>query len=256
VENEVQVRSESAIEQSVTRENTKVLSDIENFAPEIISPSLVEKPRGNELWTSLLIVLVIGTAVLLGVAIGWHGAAKGVNSATPASKLMPSTVSANSNPSAVSQSATAVPESTQPANMNGSLNPEVKPATPVSSSLATGGLVVTQNGKVIYRSVPQNANSTPAVGAAVNAGARLIHRVAPEYPAEAREQNLQGTVVLVVDIESDGTVGEIGVASGDPILAGAAMKAVKQWRYQPYSVNGQPVERQTRISIKFTLPPS
>jgi TonB family protein len=252
---EIGVAAESA-EQNIAYEKSAVIGDQDqNFAPEAISLPPGEKPRGNELWTSTLIVLVIGAAVLLGVAIGWHSAARGVSGTSQAPKSEPATVSANSKPG-INPSPAAGSDATQPANLEGTPNSEGKSTASASSSLSTGGLVVTQNGKVIYRSTPEGSGPNPATSTATNSGTRLIRRVEPEYPQEAREQDIQGTVVLVVTIQSDGTIGEIGVASGDPLLANAAVKAVKQWRYQPYSVNGQPVERQTRISIKFTLPPS
>jgi TonB family protein len=251
--NETEASLESTDQARADEKTTIFRSDHLNLAPEIISLPSTEQLRGNEVWTSILIVLVIGTAVLLGVAIGWHGAAKEV-SGPATGKLAPTTVSANSKPVGDLQLPTAGADSAQPPNLGGSPNPGARPASPAATSLATGGLVVTQNGKVIYRSLPEGTTPNSTASAAANSGARLIHRVDPEYPPEAREQNLQGTVVLAVEIRGDGSIGEIGVASGDPILADAAMKAVKQWRYQPYAVNGQPVERQTRISIKFVLP--
>jgi TonB family protein len=84
----------------------------------------------------------------------------------------------------------------------------------------------------------------------------LIHRVEPEYPPEAKAQNLQGAVVLVVQINGDGTVGDIGVTSGNPLLAKAAVDAVKQWKYQPLFVNGRAAESQAQITVRFKLPPS
>jgi TonB family protein len=219
------------------------------------------KSPSSELWTSLLIVLVIGTAVLLGVAIGWHGAARGGSSPAEAVRPAPSTVSASSNPSSEFEPPSALPpsDSTQPANASTagqSVNLGVRIAAPASASPPVGGLVVTENGRVVYRSVPQGGAQGSVAGPGANLGTRLIHRVAPEYPPEAKERNIQGTVVLLVEIQADGTIGEVGIASGDPLLARAAVKAVRQWRYQPYSVQGQPAQRQTRISIKFSLAPS
>jgi TonB family protein len=226
-----------------------------NFA---LAPTLApveERPRSAELWTTLLIVLVIGTAVMLGIAIGWHSAATGIGgSAADRSAAAPSTVSANSNPTSSSVS----PNPSQPANdvaRDSSLSSAEKIAFPASPSLPTGGLLVTQDGRVIYRSAPGSAAANSPPGAAADSGARLLRRVNPDYPPEAKDQNIQGTVVLVVEILADGSIGEVGVASGDPLLAKAAVKAVRQWRYQPYSVHGQPIERQTRISVKFTLAP-
>jgi len=85
--------------------------------------------------------------------------------------------------------------------------------------------------------------------------AKLIKRVSPEYPEEARQKAIQGTVVLNVVLRKDGSVTVQNVAEGDPILSPAAIEAVRQWRYTPTVLNGQPVEIQTKISVVFTLAP-
>jgi protein TonB len=82
----------------------------------------------------------------------------------------------------------------------------------------------------------------------------VVHRVEPEYPEQARQQRIQGPVVLETRIHPDGTVEDLKVVSGQPLLADAAIAAVKQWRFRPHSVNGRQVEMQTRVTIKFTLP--
>jgi protein TonB len=85
------------------------------------------------------------------------------------------------------------------------------------------------------------------------AEANLIHDVAPTYPAEAGRARIEGTVVLMAVIGEDGTVKDVRVESGLPILAQAAIDAVKRWRYKPYTLNGEPVEVDSRITINFTL---
>ena len=81
----------------------------------------------------------------------------------------------------------------------------------------------------------------------------LLHDVAPEYPQEAGRARIEGMVVLLAVIGSDGTVRNLQVKSGLPMLAQAAIDAVKQWRYRPYMLNGEPVEFDTQITINFTL---
>ena len=83
--------------------------------------------------------------------------------------------------------------------------------------------------------------------------ANLIHDVAPTYPAEAGRARIEGAVVLLAVIGKDGSVQDVRVESGLPILAQAAIDAVKQWRYRPYLLNGEPVEVDSRITINFTL---
>lgn len=85
------------------------------------------------------------------------------------------------------------------------------------------------------------------------AEANLIHDVPPQYPPEAGRSRIEGTVVLMAVIDKDGTVRDVRVESGLPILAQAAIDAVKQWRYKPYVIDGQPVEVDSRITINFTL---
>ena len=81
----------------------------------------------------------------------------------------------------------------------------------------------------------------------------LVKKVQPEYPREAREKHVQGTVKLKAEISKEGNVTDLTVVSGDPLLAPAAMEAVKQWKYKPYLLNGQPVIVETQVSVLFEL---
>ena len=83
--------------------------------------------------------------------------------------------------------------------------------------------------------------------------ALLIHRVQPDYPQVAKEIHLSGNVELRAIIGTDGTVENIEVVSGNPILANAAVSAVKQWRYQPTRLSGIPVEVETVITVQFRM---
>jgi protein TonB len=85
------------------------------------------------------------------------------------------------------------------------------------------------------------------------AEANLIHDVAPTYPPEAGRARIEGTVVLLAVIAKDGTVRDVRVERGLPVLAQAAIDAVKQWRYKPYLLNGEPIEVDSQITINFTL---
>lgn len=81
----------------------------------------------------------------------------------------------------------------------------------------------------------------------------LVHQVQPVYPAIARAARVEGTVVLAAVINRDGSIQNLHVVSGHPMLVLAAIDAVKQWRYRPYMLSGQPVEVETQISVIFTL---
>ncbi len=90
------------------------------------------------------------------------------------------------------------------------------------------------------------------MGGAVAAG-RLVKRVSPTYPENARTSYTQGTVRLLAVIQEDGSMGELRVAKGVCTLSKAAIDAVKQWKYQPFTVNGQPIRIYTTIETSFTL---
>jgi len=77
--------------------------------------------------------------------------------------------------------------------------------------------------------------------------------VNPEYPSDAREQHIQGVVILKVNIDKEGNVYNVELISGHPLLAPAAMAAVRQWKYKPYLLNGMPVEVETQVQVNFVL---
>ena len=81
----------------------------------------------------------------------------------------------------------------------------------------------------------------------------LTKRVEPSYPPVAREARIHGEVVLTAIIDKDGNIENLQLLSGHPMLAPAAIDAVKQWRYKPYLLNGQPVEVETTITVNFEL---
>jgi TonB family protein len=81
----------------------------------------------------------------------------------------------------------------------------------------------------------------------------LVKRVQPKYPQKARQDNIQGQVVLQAEISEKGAIDSLTLVSGDHILAPAAIEAVKQWRYKPYLINGKPIRVRTRIIVNFWL---
>src|SRR5258706_5652346 len=81
----------------------------------------------------------------------------------------------------------------------------------------------------------------------------LVKRVNPEYPSEARKGRIQGTVVMHAIISKAGDIATLDLVSGDPMLAPAAIDAVRQWKYKPYLLNGKAVEVDTQIAVNFTL---
>jgi periplasmic protein TonB len=85
------------------------------------------------------------------------------------------------------------------------------------------------------------------------AEANLLHKVQPVYPPLAREARVQGAVELRAIISKAGTIENLIVVRGHPMLARAALEAVKQWRYRPYLLNNEPVEVETDITVNFLL---
>jgi protein TonB len=99
---------------------------------------------------------------------------------------------------------------------------------------------------------PPKGPSRIKLGGQVQA-AKVVAQPQPAYPALARQARIQGNVVLHAIIDKDGRVGQLEVVSGHPLLVQAALDAVKQWRYQPTQLNGDPVEVDTTITVTFVL---
>jgi TonB family protein len=95
---------------------------------------------------------------------------------------------------------------------------------------------------------PQRVRITQGISAGL-----LIKKVQPQYPENAKQARVQGQVVLQVEISKEGTVRNLQLISGDPMLAPAAIEAVKQWIYKPYLLNGEPVAVETQVIVNFTL---
>jgi TonB family protein len=131
---------------------------------------------------------------------------------------------------------------------------------------AMGELVVSQNGKVIYRQEPSSAGSASAqnpAGTGVSkavmissetANQYVVKRVEPEYPEQARADHISGPVTLEAIVAKDGSVKTVKTISGDPELAAAARQAVSQWQFKPFTQQGKPAEFQTKVTVNFRLP--
>jgi TonB family protein len=205
-----------------------------------------------EAWTlvvgTIAILMIIALSFLIGSRIGWLGRPSGA--VVPARLPVPASEQA-----AVPQTAPAK----QPPKASGS-------SAKVPSS--DGGLVVYEQGKVIFRmnpaspkqTVPPASPDTTAAGiarvwlAADLAESRLVQRSEPHYPAEALAAHRSGNVVLEVVVGEDGSVTSTRPVSGDPLLTAAAADAVRNWHYEPYRVQGHPAQFQTDVTLKFSLP--
>ncbi|MFZ0293016.1 MAG: TonB family protein [Candidatus Sulfotelmatobacter sp.] len=111
-----------------------------------------------------------------------------------------------------------------------------------------GGIISSTPVAVPKVATPQRVR----VSAGVTSGL-LIRKVNPSYPPLARQARISGTVILRAVISKDGSIENLSLVSGHPMLAPAAIEAVKQWKYKPYLLNGEPVEVDTEIQVNFTL---
>ena len=129
------------------------------------------------------------------------------------------------------------------------------PAESVAGNMPGGTQPGEQGG--IAPSVPREGrDSAPPQRVRVSQGVMasfVITKVPPNYPADAKQARIQGTVLMTVIIDKEGNVSNIQLVSGHPILAPAAVDAVKQWKYRPYLLNGAPVEVETQVQVNFTL---
>jgi TonB family protein len=236
--------------------------------------------RPKDHWTSVLTLAVIALALFLGWMMGYVRRPRGplgpkpgasVNAAAQPAQVKPLDASSSS-PSA----AAAVPDQPTPATATTAPVPsqesvsqqsapqqsESKHGGPQQSEtgVVPGGLVVYEGGKVIFRTSSQSPrNATDTTGQPINVPSKvadqyLDQRVEPEYPELAREQHIQGSVVLEALVGKDGTVEKLTTISGDPQLAAAATDAVRQWRFKPFYRSGSPEEFQTQITVSFRLP--
>ena len=201
-------------------------------------------------------------AALLGLVLGWQFGTHGADPPAHSDLIAPTT-----------EVLAAPPAPAKDANKR-SAPPSAQPSTPAAKPsvdrVPPGGLLVFENGKEVFRMPPNPSATANQAGGMQPASAvepdsvapmsptaaegSLLRRVEPQYPEAAREQNIQGRVVLEAHIGASGEVQEVQLVSGPPLLVQAATVAVRQWKFKPRFVNGKPVEMQTRITLNFRLP--
>ena len=234
--------------------------------------------RAIDIVTWSLGIAVLAGVVLLGVLVGQRfgtqpaavRAHTSVSASTAASKVQSGLAQpgrATDTASGARPQTNLVPSSSGTAKVSSSSRPAK------NSSPPEGSLLIYENGKEVFRMTPSGQVESPAPeqGAGIQrassvdpegvvelsptaAESSLLHRVEPDYPEEARSQQVQGPVVLDAHIGADGTVQDLKVVSGHSLLAQAAIDAVKQWRFKPRLADGRPVEMQTTITLNFRLP--
>jgi len=128
----------------------------------------------------------------------------------------------------------------------------------VASGLSSGLLSGILAGSSPVLAAPPKKVEAPKAVQRITVGgkvqeASLIHKEIPVYPPLARSTRIQGHVILSAIISKEGTIEELKLISGHPLLAPAAMAAVKKWIYKPTLLNFEPVEVSTEIDVNFTL---
>jgi periplasmic protein TonB len=156
------------------------------------------------------------------------------------------------------------PPATSPALMvqNGSSRqpkpePEAQEAeqAPEATSIATGTSTNALSGIVDTTAI--NAQKAPQQTLKISQGVSqglIVKRVQPIYPPQARQIRREGIVELQANVSKSGSISGVKQLSGDPVLGRAAMDAVRQWKYKPYYLNGEPIEVETQVTVNFKLP--
>lgn len=271
----------------------ETLGDSERMTREMFlgseQPALARGRRDYR--TGTITAAVIGLSLLLGWMVGRAGWNMAVNrteshsTETPEEALAATQMAKYSLPTS--------PGAEEPANLvepayatvvtPPTSSPAAKSLAPKSATAKSeveslqpdGALVMYERGKVVFRATPSETTSSSAkYSGAVQAeftkasdtaaapdqslspaaNGYVLTRVLPQYPEEARQQRVQGPVVLNAWVGTDGSVREVKVISGDPQLVHAAADAVRQWRFQPHHFRGKPTDFETRITVNFSLP--
>jgi TonB family protein len=263
---------------SVLREygrEDRLIADADPARQFETQPEIRHGRRGLKIATWILTGMVLAFAVFLTLVASQRflGSASGIHRSTTGAVPggLPGAENANGN------------EEIHPAETAKAGSGAGVPVGPTESARATtrgpgsqsqeGGLIVYENGKEIFRMTPapavpkaiekDDASSLPP-SATESTGIpelspdaaedSVLYRVEAEYPESARKQKIQGAVVLEVWARPDGSVRSVTPLSGEPSLSEAAIAAVKQWKFKPHLVNGEPMEMRTRVTLNFKLP--
>ena len=258
-----------AADEMVKTEEPKMVAPIKVDPPPSLlaeGPAHVEPPRRHDFVTTVLTGLVIGLAILLGSLLGMR------MSRQRAGKTMDRGVASSPVRGRSGTAAQATDGAAKVVGADAAQLASGRIVSPVNkketSQDQSGGLIVYQNDRVVFQLPPskgKSAENSESAQVAVNsagleqlspeaAGQLLASRVEPQYPAEALAAHIQGAVGVRLTVDRTGAVQRARVYSGPPELAQAAVDAVKQWRFRPYSPNGTAESFQTTATIDFRLP--
>jgi len=151
-------------------------------------------------------------------------------------------------PTRIPQKVQMIREEEAPPDLGGSGVPGGIPGGYGSSTGGVIGGIVNSTAAIPRQVVPQRVRVSSGVSTGL-----LIRKVTPNYPPLAKQARIQGAVVLQAEISKEGTIQNLQLISGHPMLAPAAIEAVKQWRYKPYLLNGEPVAVETQVVVNFSL---
>jgi TonB family protein len=229
-------------------------------AAEIVPPAAETVPAARDYWTMVLTAVVIALALLLGWMVGYAGWQRAMGG-----RSMPA-VAAVSPPSSANAQAAGSKPTAAPATVGKDKKQTTSARPKAESDTSAGGLVVYQNGKIIFQQPPEEsaASTVKTAGGADSANLMsiapdvadtyLLNRIEPAYPEAAKQSQALGPVILEIRVGKDGAVQQANLVSGDSLLVPAAVAAVRQWKYQPYSPNGNPQDFLTRVTVNFQAP--
>lgn len=259
--------------ESDLREESVIGSDMTSpDEDEGLAEDFERKPQaGFNIVTFALTAAIVACAVLLATVIGVRvmarTSARDRESVATRAQIAEPVTDAQTRDT-TNDISTSIPLATESIASAGKTSPSptgIRSSASNDSRLPEGSLAVYENGKEVFRLPANGRAETPASksgllrASAVEAipadtAGSVLHRVEPIYPEEARQQKIQGAVVLEIHIGRDGAVQDAKLVSGQQSLADAAMAAVKQWKFKPRVEQGQAVEMQTRVTLNFRMP--
>ncbi|MGB9234499.1 MAG: energy transducer TonB [Terriglobales bacterium] len=151
-------------------------------------------------------------------------------------------------PTKIPKNIQMIKEEETPPDLGAGVAGGVPGGIPGGSAGGVIGGIISQPVAVPKQVIPQRVRVSQGVSNGL-----LIKKVQPTYPALARQARIQGQVVLHAEISKEGTIQNLQLISGHAMLAPAAIEAVKQWRYKPYLLNGEPVAVETEVIVNFSL---
>jgi TonB family protein len=196
-----------------------------------------------------LTTVVIGLALLLGWMIGYAGWRKAASLRTE--------------PAPNQASSKVIPDSSVelPPQLPKESPKRPRPTKGAATPPAPGGLVVYQNGKIVFEMPPGETTASKVrlaggpgpVRLGPEVAARyLLRRVEAAYPVDTQGSQALGPVTLEIEVGKDGSVSQAALIRGDPSLASAAIAAARQWQFRPYAPDGTPMDFSTQITVNFS----